>query len=320
MKKRWTLIGSCLLVIFVLISLLVSSVGAMGRSTSTPTTTAPDGKTYLHQIKDCPINPVSYYDSEESFVYDPKIPVIGSEGIFWHFIDTYGQGWAAYFKFSDKSGKEFAVGPVYPYKVNPSMSHYGVITPEGYKLIDAYLLGEYPVDSSYKFNLSHTYYETHETTTGTTKCTTVPTTSQTTVPTTTGTTIPTTKHTTIPTTTETTVPTTSQTTTGTTVPTTTNTTQETTVPTTSQTTQGTTTGTTTEHTTTSTTQGTTVPTTSVTTSVTTSTMTTSTTDIPKTGESDAEQMWQLIGAAIILLAITLGILIHRFDKKNKAKE
>lgn len=151
-----------LLIITVVVSMLLAVFSGLfdGNSPVQAISETTDGKSLLNQYDDLPIDPASFYEGSKGFEVDAEIKTIGgSAEVFWHFIDSTGSGFQAFVEFTNADDDVISI-TLNPYKIVGAAGHYGVNTPKGYKLTDAYLLGE--IDGN--FNLSHTYYVIDETT------------------------------------------------------------------------------------------------------------------------------------------------------------
>mgnify|MGYP004704512503 CR=1 FL=1 len=144
-----------LLVLLVIVSMAVTMI-ALIPSTGIQTR-ASSGITELNQIDDVPISPVPYLGDD--YEIHPEIPTIGGSGdVFWHFVDTGASQeetpFTAFVEFEPVGGGAKISATLNTYKL-VGVAHYGVYTPFGYELTNAYLNGH----SDGNFNLSHTYFE-----------------------------------------------------------------------------------------------------------------------------------------------------------------
>jgi len=113
---------------------------------------------YLQQLKST--KPLTYaaFVNGESFPSDGDQSLIQKIGdnetpIFWHFIDPSKSGFEATVVFSDVNGKIYTIEHLQSYKEN---QHYGVITPENFKIEDAWLeVTTEETNKQFKFVLSH---------------------------------------------------------------------------------------------------------------------------------------------------------------------
>ena len=140
------------------ISMMVAAAPAPGGGVESLTI---DGFTYLHQIDKCPIDPTDAWVPFGAFETGTGIMNLGgSADVFWHFIFTSEFPALARVKFTNGAGTVLETD-LASYKNAGNAVHYGITTPAGYKLTNAYLYGEF----TGLFNLSHVSYEQIVTTT-----------------------------------------------------------------------------------------------------------------------------------------------------------